>query len=117
MIRPVEMRITFPMVLSNDEVSTTSDVWNILVASRDGDIAKAELLVKYGASIDSLEEEYQSTPLGLATRWGHIEMVDFLIKQGADPNKSGASWSTPLAWAQKKGHREIEITLRKAGAH
>lgn len=84
--------------------------------AQKGNIEKAELLVKYGAEINPVDEEYQSTPLGMAARWGHIEMVKYLLKQGADPNKSGTSWATPLAWAKKKGFTEIEETLTKAGA-
>ncbi|MEO7984216.1 MAG: ankyrin repeat domain-containing protein [Bacteroidota bacterium] len=84
--------------------------------AQKGNMQKAALLIKYGAAINPVEEEYRSTPLGMAARWGHHEMVDFLLKEGADPNKSGAAWSTPLAWARKKGHAEIEKILIKAGA-
>ena len=38
-------------------------------------------------------------------------------ESGADANKSGASWSTPLAWARKKDQGEIERILLEAGAH
>ena len=72
-------------------------------------------LLKYGADIDPVEEEYRSTPLGMAARWGHVEMVNYLIAKGADINKAGASWSTPLAWAKKKRHAEIEKVLIDAG--
>jgi ankyrin repeat protein len=82
--------------------------------AQKGDIAKAALLIKYGADLNRVDEEYQSTPLGMAARWGYAEMVNFLLKQGADPGKSGAEWSTPQAWAVKKGHREIEKILLKA---
>jgi len=85
------------------------------MAQKD-DIKKAELLIKYGANINALEEEYCSTPLGMAVRWGNTGMVEYLLKQGADVNKSAASWSTPLAWARKKGHTAIENMLYKAGA-
>jgi hypothetical protein len=84
--------------------------------AQKGYIDKAELLIKYGADINPVDEEYQSTPLGMASRWGHLEMVNYLLKHGADPNKAGASWATPLAWAKKKGHREIAETLIHAGA-
>lgn len=76
--------------------------------AQKGNIKKAELLLKYGADINAIDEEYQSTPLGMAARWGQTEMVEYLLKQGADPNKSGASWSTPIQWARKKGHIEVE---------
>ena len=84
--------------------------------AQKGDIKKAELLMKYGVDTDPVEEEYRSTPLGMAARWGHMEMVNYLLAKGADINKAGASWATPLAWAKKKGHVEIEKNLRKAGA-
>jgi uncharacterized protein len=99
-----------PNVMSWHHVTILHDM------AEKGDIPKAELLIKYGAGINPVDEEYQSTPLGMAARWGHIEMVKYLLQQGADPDKSGASWSTPLAWAKKKGHVEIEKILRKARA-
>jgi ankyrin repeat protein len=84
--------------------------------AQDGDLAKAQLLLDFGADINAVDEEYRSTPLGFAARWGNGAMVTLLLERGADPNKSGAPWSTPLAWARKKGHSEIEAALRNAGA-
>jgi hypothetical protein len=43
-------------------------------------------------------------------------MVEYLLSEGADPNKAGAIWSKPLAWAIKKGHSEIEKIFLKSGA-
>jgi ankyrin repeat protein len=84
--------------------------------AQEGNIPKARLLLDHGADINAVDEEYRSTPLGLAARWGQKDMVAFLIERGADPNKSNARWSTPLSWARKKGHAEIESDLRRAGA-
>jgi len=81
-----------------------------------GDLAKMRLLLDYGAAIDAIDDEYRSTPLGMASRWGRREAVALLLERGADPNAAGALWATPLAWAQKKGHAEIEADLRRAGA-
>jgi ankyrin repeat protein len=75
--------------------------------AQDGDIAKAALLLDHGADIDALDEEYRSTPLGMAARWGRLDMVIFLLERGADPNKSGAPWATPIRWAQRKAHQRI----------
>ena len=77
-----------------------------------GHLERARLLLDHGADINPLDEEYRSTPLGLAARWGQREMVDLLLSRGADPTKAGASWATPLAWARAKGYRDIEDLLR-----
>ena len=77
-----------------------------------GDIEKATLLLDHGADLDPLEDEYCSTPLGLAARWGQTRMVDFLLERGADPGLAGADWATPLAWAERKGHTAIAARLK-----
>ncbi len=84
--------------------------------AQSGDIAKARLLLDNGAELDVIEDEYRSTPLGLAARWGRRPLVELLLERGASPNAAGAAWSTPLAWARKKGHFEIEQMLAAAGA-
>jgi len=76
-----------------------------------GNIPKARLLLDSGADIDSVDEEYRSTPLGLAARWGHGSMVAFLLERGADPHKAGAPWATPLSWARRKGFSAIAADL------
>jgi ankyrin repeat protein len=81
-----------------------------------GDLRKAALLLDHGADINPLDDDYCSTSLGYAARWGRQEMVALLLDRGADVNKAGAPWATPLAWARKKGHTAIEAALRQAGA-
>jgi ankyrin repeat protein len=97
-----------PDVMSWHHVTILHDM------AQKGDLSKAELLINHGADINAIEEEYQSTPLGMAARWGHGEMVSYLLAQGADFNKSGAPWSTPMAWAQKRGHDDIIELLQNA---
>ena len=82
--------------------------------AKQGDVGRAKLLLDHGAGLDAIEEEYNSTPLGLAARWGNAEMVQFLLDRGADPNISGADWSAPIAWAKKKEHAKIASILTDA---
>ena len=84
--------------------------------AQEGDVEKAEMLLDYGADINPIEEEYCSTPLGLAARWGHRAMVAFLLDRGADSSLGGAEWATPLAWAKARGHADIEADLRRHSA-
>src|SRR5258705_2837690 len=99
-----------PNVMSWQHVTILHDM------AQKGFLDKAELLIRYGADLNLIDKAYQSTPIGLAARWGKIAMVKYLLKQGVDANKAGASWARPLAWAKKKGHVDIEKTLRDAGA-
>jgi len=78
-----------------------------------GDLAKARLLLDHGAEIDAIDEEYRSTPLGCAARWGQREAAALLLERGADPNRAGAPWATPLAWSRMKGHAALEDDLRR----
>lgn len=82
----------------------------------EGELEKARLLLDHGAQIDALDEEYRSTPLGLAARRGQLAMVEFLLVRGADVHRAGMSWATPLAWAFKKGHDAVVVRLAAGGA-
>jgi len=84
--------------------------------AQKGFIDKAELLLRYGADLDPIDEAYRSTPLGLAARWGNADMVAFLLDKGSDPNTAGADWARPLAWARKKGHGQVVELLLANGA-
>lgn len=72
-----------------------------------GSVEKAQLLLEYGADTNAIDEEYRSTPLGLAARAGRLELVELLLDRGVDPTAAWAPWATPLNWARKRRHQEI----------
>lgn len=78
-----------------------------------GEVDKVALLLDHGADIDAVDEEFRSTPLGLAARFGRRAMVDYLLERGADPRKSAAPWGTPFEWARKKGHADVVARLAR----
>ena len=80
----------------------------------EGEVAKAKLLLAHGAEIDAIDDEYRSTPLGVAARRGQGVLVELLLEHGADPVAAGASWAVPLAWAEARGHSHVAGLLRKA---
>jgi ankyrin repeat protein len=82
----------------------------------EGELDKARLLLDHDADIDVIDDEYRSTPLGVAARRGQRATVELLLARGADPAAAGAHWSTPLAWAEKNGHTRITEILRVAAA-
>lgn len=75
-----------------------------------------DLFLEFGADINSVDEEYRSTPLGWAARNGLLDMVELLLARGADPNRAGEAWATPLKWARRRGHKHSEDKLLASGA-
>lgn len=72
-----------------------------------------DLFLEFGADINAVDEEYRSTPLGWAARNGLADMVELLLAGGADPDRAGEPWAIPAEWARRRGHTEIEATLRR----
>ena len=79
--------------------------------AHEGNIEHAKLLLEFGADINAVDEEYRSTPLGLAARGGGMGIVRLLLDNGADPDAAGA---TPLAWARKRGDGTVAALLSQA---
>jgi ankyrin repeat protein len=87
----------------------------------------AAIFLEAGAEIKARELEHHGTPLAAAVRAcpdgdpGREEqqarMVEFLLKRGATANlPDDEPWSTPLAWANRRGLSRIAALLMRTGA-
>ncbi len=56
------------------------------------------------------------TPLHYAAGWGHKEIVELLIAEGADVNAMNGAGQTPLHFAAQEGQKEIVELLIAKGA-
>lgn len=88
-------------------------------ASRSGDAGEVRELLANGKSglVDSWEDGY--TPLMMASKNGHLEVVQVLIDHRADINLRYAGRKvgrTALDMAKESGHTTIETLLLQAGA-
>lgn len=78
------------------------------------DIPIADVLLDFGADINSIETEWYSTPLGWAARHGQKVMVEWLLKKGADTSQpKNKPWALPLAWAERRRYKEIVELLKQ----
>lgn len=73
------------------------------IASRDGVLEVARVLVAAGADVDRRNKN-QETPLMMAALGGHLSTVQFLLSKDAQINQPG--W-TALLYAATNGHVEI----------
>lgn len=73
-----------------------------------GDVEKAGIFIDHGANLNAIDEEFRSTPLGYAAKYGQTRMVEYLLQRGADPALPlDPAWAQPLAWAKRREHHEI----------
>ncbi|XP_012661952.1 ankyrin repeat and SOCS box protein 10 isoform X3 [Otolemur garnettii] len=61
-----------------------------------GTLECAELLLRFGASVNGQSEEEKETPLHVAARLGHVELADLLLRRGACPDARDSEGWTPL---------------------
>src|SRR5215471_6213594 len=82
MIQPNELKLNLQMRLSNDVMSTTTNVWNTLVASKNGDLDKVKKLVEDCPELIYAQYNY-TPPIHFAVREGHAELVKYFLDKGA----------------------------------
>jgi uncharacterized protein len=113
---PVEMRTPFTMRLRDDAGVSTVDVWRILMACRDGDLAVVTRLLDAWPALIRSGYNYM-TPLHLAVREGHLEIVRYLAERGAvNPNYLTYPYKESLVTvATDRGYTEIAAVLHEHG--
>ncbi|MEJ1930626.1 ankyrin repeat domain-containing protein [Nostoc sp. NIES-2111] len=84
----------------------------LIKAASDGNIQKVQELITSGVNVN----HHDGSALNRAIYAGNQEIVELLIKAGADVNLGAKSGLTPLAEAAYEGYTEIVQILRDAGA-
>ena len=105
----VALVLAFPLMVG---AATYDDLIN---AAKMGDTSELTKLAGKGASVDTTDID-GNTLLMLAARDGHVETVDFLVKNHAKLNARNAAGDTALRLAAFRGHQKVVELLLAGGA-
>lgn len=87
----------------------------LAIAAFYGNLDITELLVNSGASIE-VKDEFDRTPLMLASENDHPLVIEYLVRNGAVLDPVGPDVTTPLMFAAQQGNVESVKMLLKLGA-
>ena len=91
---------------------------NKIHKQRGGDdslLSEMKALVKEGADVNIANDD-GDTPLIMASKEGHVNVVNLLMENGAEVNKADDNDMTPLHWASYSGNLEVVQALLGAKA-
>ncbi len=81
-------------------------------AAMKGDVEMAQMLMYAGANVRATTRLGAYTPLFLASQAGHADVMEALIKGGADPKAADPAGTTPLMEAAASGHTDaVQVLL------
>jgi len=89
--------------------SDPTNHYHFLSAIHSSNLIIIELLIKYGAKINSTEYEHERTPLMHAVFTGNLGCVQLLLSYGADPLKIDPSGRTALHYTIQSKANLFEI--------
>lgn len=106
------------LVEGNSLNEATDDGDSLLsLACSAGYYELAQVLLAMSAQVEDRGQKNDCTPLMEAASAGHIEIIELLIRHGADVNAQSSTGNTPLMYACAGGHVEAVKTLLSHGAN
>ena len=104
------------LVLFFTSIVYGSDIDEVLAtAAENGALKEVQELIGKGAYIKAQNPWDGTTALMMASKKGHLEVVKYLVKEGADINQVSRYERTALIEASENGHLEIVKYLIKIG--
>ncbi|XP_063924360.1 uncharacterized protein LOC135138337 isoform X2 [Zophobas morio] len=116
-----ELELLQTRKLQLEDSYSLTDKINILFFVALHGYAEAFKILFSSSSISNNEVNFSvefddSTPLIIASQKGHVTVVEYLVKYGAEINRANKYGRTPLYTASSQGHEKIVKCLVKCGA-
>ncbi len=115
--------ILFLLDQGMDIDAVTPDNWTpLFIAARDGRAEAAKLLVFKGADLN-MQTNLGTIALTMVvtqnypTEKARLNLLEYMLKRGANPNIEDVYHHTPLYYAQTKGNHPAANLLQEYGAH
>ena len=89
---------------------------DMLTAAKYGNITHIKKLLQQGMKVDQTRERNGDTALHVAVRYGQLDTIKFLLKNGADINAQNMYGGKPIHKALRWGHDSVVQLLAKKGA-
>ena len=86
-------------------------------AAGKGNLERVTLLVEQGIDKNQVGGEYEQTTLSVAAVNDYIDIVRYLVEQGADMEKVDIDGDSPLIGASVWGHLNVVRYLLEQGAN
>ena len=99
--------------LPNVQDSNSADLW---AAARTGNLQAIKRYIEEGGDINALDNGFRLSALSWGALHGQAEVVQFLIKNGADVNIKSGDGATPLHSAAFLGRVDVAKLLLENGA-
>lgn len=114
-----DKRYSLLQLLFNHGMNPDHTDWLGVTALHDfakkGDISNAKIFIEHGASVNLIDEEFCTSPLGYAAKYNKAEMVEFLLQNGATPDLNEIpEWAKPLTLAKRNGNEKVVEMLSQA---
>jgi uncharacterized protein len=99
------------------KVNDTFFAWTpLLSAASKGQLAVVKVLAERGADLNYKHPITKMTAVAHATYDGNVELLEYLLQKGADPNIKARGGVSMLRLAKDEGHEDVLVILLKYGA-
>lgn len=106
------------LLVEGNNLNDTDDGDSLLsLACSAGYYELAQVLLAMSAQVEDRGQKNDCTPLMEAASAGHVEIIELLIRHGADVNAQSSTGNTPLMYACAGGHVEAVKVLLAHGAN